>query len=107
MSPWAWLLLAGMVEVAWTQSIKPTDSFTRPVPTLVCFALGATSVYLLTHAMQSLPVGTAYVVFTGMGALGAVGLGIALWGDPLTVARLAGIALIVGGIIVCHLAETA
>ena len=106
MSPWAWLLVAGAVEVAWSQSIRPTDGFTRPVPTLVCFALGVTSVYLLTHAMQTLPVGTSYVVFTGIGALGAVMLGIALSGDPLSSARLAGIALIVLGVVVCRLAET-
>ena len=107
MSPWAWLLLAGTVEVAWSQSIKPTDSFTRPLPTVVCFVLGASSVYLLTRAMQALPVGTSYVVFTGIGALGAVTLGIVLSGDPVSAPRLSGIALIVVGVVVCHLAETA
>lgn len=107
MSPWAWLVLAGIVEVAWSQSIKPTDSFSRPLPTLVCFLLGAGSVYLLTRAMQSLPVGTSYVVFTGIGALGAVTLGIALSGDPVSAPRLSGLALIILGVVVCHLTETA
>lgn len=107
MNPWAWLLLAGIVEVAWSQSIKPTESFTRPLPTLVCFLLGVSSVYLLTRAMQSLPVGTSYVVFTGIGALGAVTLGIMLSGDPVNLPRLAGIALIIAGVVVCRLAEGA
>ncbi len=107
MNPWAWLMLAGTVEVAWSQSIKPTDSFTRPLPTAVCFVLGVSSVYLLTRAMQSLPVGTSYVVFTGIGALGAVTLGVALSGDPMSASRLAGVTLIVVGVIICHLAEAA
>ncbi|WP_341684035.1 SMR family transporter [Nocardia farcinica] len=63
----SWLLLAfaGLVEIAWSQSIKPTENFTRPLPTLLCFALAATAVYLLSLAMRTLPVGTAYAVFTG------------------------------------------
>jgi quaternary ammonium compound-resistance protein SugE len=105
-SPWTWLVLAGVIEVAWSQSIKPTESFTRPMPTLVCFALGATSVYLLTRAMSALPVGTSYVVFTGIGAVGAVLLGIAVSGDPVTLPRFGGLALIIAGVVVCHLAET-
>ena len=105
-SPWAWLVLAGVVEVAWSQSIGPTESFTRPIPTLACFALGATSVYLLTRAMSALPVGASYVVFTGIGAVGAVLLGVAISGDPVTLPRLGGLALIVAGVVVCHLAET-
>jgi quaternary ammonium compound-resistance protein SugE len=105
-SPWTWLVLAGIVEVAWSQSIKPTEGFTRPLATLGCFALAATSVYLLTRAMSDLPVGTSYVVFTGIGAVGAVVLGIVLSGDPVTVTRLGGLGLILAGVIVCHLAET-
>ena len=105
MSPWTWLVLAGLVEVAWSQSIKPTEGFTRPLPTLLCFVLGAGSVFLLTRAMSTLPVGTSYVVFTGIGAVGAVLLGIAISGDPVTLPRLAGLALILSGVVVCHLAE--
>ena len=105
MSAWAWLVLAGLVEVAWSQSIKPTESFSRPLPTLACFLLGATSVYLLTRAMSALPVGTSYVVFTGIGAVGAVSLGVAFSGDPLTFPRIGGLALILTGVVVCHLAE--
>ncbi|MER6347969.1 DMT family transporter [Streptomyces sp. NPDC001595] len=96
----SWLLLvaAGLIEIAWSQSIKPTAGFTRLVPTLVCVALAAVSVYLLSLAMKGLPVGTAYAVFTGIGAVGAIALGIAVHKDPVTVGRLVALGLIVGGV---------
>ncbi|MEU2041063.1 DMT family transporter [Nocardia niwae] len=100
---WVVLAAAGLVEIAWSQSIKPTENFTRIVPTLVCFVLGATAVYLLSRAMQTLPVGTAYAVFTGIGALGAITLGIALHKDPLGVGRLLALALILGGIVLARI----
>jgi quaternary ammonium compound-resistance protein SugE len=100
MSGWAWLLLAGGAEVAFSQSIRPTDGFTRPLPTLLCFVLAALAIYPLTRAMKTIPVGTAYTVFTAIGALGAVGLGIALSGDPANAPRLIGIGLVVAGVIV-------
>jgi quaternary ammonium compound-resistance protein SugE len=100
MSAWAWLLTAGMAEVAWSQSIKPTAGFTKPLPTLVCFVLAVAAVYPLTRAMQHIPVGTAYTVFTGMGTTGAVTLGIVISGDPVSLPRLAGIALVAAGVIV-------
>ena len=99
MSPWAWLLTAAAAEVAWSQSIKPTDGFTRVLPTLLCFVLGIAAVYPLTRAMQGIPVGTAYTVFTGIGATGAVVLGIVMYGDPVTTLRLTGITLVVAGVI--------
>lgn len=96
---WVFLLLAGCVEVAWALSIEPTRGFTRPLPTLLCAALGAGAVYLLTFALRTLPIGTAYAVFTGIGAVGTVALGIALGDDPATAGRLVPIALIVAGVI--------
>ena len=99
MNPWAWLLTAAAAEVAWSQSIKPTDGFTRVLPTLLCFVLGVAAVYPLTRAMQGIPVGTAYTVFTGIGATGAVVLGIVVYGDPVTALRLTGITLVVAGMI--------
>ena len=99
---WAILISAGLVEVAWSQSIKPTQNFTRPIPTLLCFALGASSVYLLTLAMATIPTGTAYAVFTGIGAVGAITLGIVVQHDPAGVARLGALALIIGGIVLAH-----
>ncbi|MCC3328423.1 DMT family transporter [Nocardia abscessus] len=99
---WVLLVVAGLVEIVWSQSIKPTENFTRLVPTLVCFVLGATAVYLLSRAMQTLPVGTAYAVFTGIGALGAITLGIVVNRDPLSAGRVLALALILGGIVLAR-----
>ncbi|WP_043625742.1 DMT family transporter [Nonomuraea candida] len=100
---WLILLLAGLVEVAWSQSIKPTQNFTRPLPTLVCLVLMGVAVWLLSRAMNTLPVGTAYAVFTGIGAAGAITLGIVVNDDPVSVGRLAALALIVGGIVLARI----
>ncbi|MET9031258.1 MULTISPECIES: DMT family transporter [Nocardia] len=100
---WVVLAAAGVVEIVWSQSIKPTENFTRLVPTLICFVLGVTAVYLLSRAMQTLPVGTAYAVFTGIGALGAITLGIVVHKDPLGAGRLLALALILGGIVLARI----
>ncbi|SET60543.1 DMT family transporter [Nonomuraea wenchangensis] len=100
---WLVLLLAGLVEVAWSQSIKPTQNFTRPLPTLVSLLLMATAVWLLSRAMNTLPVGTAYAVFTGIGAVGAITLGVVLHDDPVSAGRMAALALIVGGIVLARI----
>ena len=104
---WLFLVAAGLVEVAFALSIEPTKGFTRPLQTALCFVLGAGSIYLLTHALKTLPIGTAYAVFTGIGATGTVVLGIVLAGDPATLGRLVPIALIVVGIIALKLFSTA
>jgi quaternary ammonium compound-resistance protein SugE len=96
---WLTLLAAGVVEVVWSQSIKPTQSFTRPWPTVVCALLGVASVYLLSRAMQTLPVGVSYAVFTGIGAVGAITLGAIVHGDRLAVGRSVALALILGGVV--------
>ena len=101
---WFVLGLAGLVEIAWSQSIKPTQNFTRPGPTVVCALLGVAAVYLLAHAMQTLPVGTAYAVFTGIGAVGAVTLGIVLHHDPLSLLRVLALSLIVAGLVLARVA---
>ncbi|MEV4415159.1 SMR family transporter [Catellatospora sp. NPDC049609] len=99
---WLILLLAGLVEVAWSQSIKPTHNFTRPLPTLICLSLMAVAVWLLSQVMNTLPVGTAYAVFTGIGAVGAITLGVVLNDDPVSVGRIAALCLIVGGIVLAR-----
>ncbi len=104
---WLFLLAAGCVEVAFALSIEPTKGFTRPLQTGLCFVLGAGSIYLLTHALKTLPIGTAYAVFTGIGAVGAVTLGIVIFGDPVTLGRLIPIALIVAGIVALRLFSAA
>ncbi|MGW0732550.1 DMT family transporter [Streptomyces sp. NPDC002851] len=103
---WAVLIAAGLVEVAWSQSIKPTEGFTRPLPTLISLALMTGAVYLLSKSMESLPVGTAYAVFTGIGAVGAIALGIVVHKDPVSVGRIAAVALIVGGVLLARTTES-
>lgn len=100
---WLFSLAAGCVEVAFALSIEPTRGFTRPLQTAVCFVLGAGSIYLLTHALRTLPIGTAYAVFTGIGAVGTIILGMLFFGDPATLRRLLPIALIVVGIVALRL----
>lgn len=100
---WLFLLAAGCVEVAFALSIEPTRGFTRPLQTALCFVLGAGSIYLLTHALKTLPIGTAYAVFTGIGAVGTVILGMLFFGDPVTLRRLLPIAIIVVGIVALRL----
>jgi quaternary ammonium compound-resistance protein SugE len=97
--PWLILIAAGVVEVAWAMSLKPTEGFTRLWPTVVSLVLMCAAVYLLTIAVRSLPIGTAYAVFTGIGAAGTVIVGMAFAGDPVTFARIGPIALIVSGVV--------
>jgi quaternary ammonium compound-resistance protein SugE len=96
---WIILLIAGLFEIGWAIGLKYTHGFTRLVPTLWTVGSMAISVALLGLAMRDLPVGTAYAVWTGIGAVGTVALGIWLFGDPVTVARLGCVALIVAGLI--------
>ena len=95
---WWILLVAGLLEVAWAIGLKYTDGFTRWWPSVGTLAAMALSIVLLALAMRTLPVGTAYAVWTGIGAVGTVVLGIVLFGEPATAVRLACMALIVAGI---------
>lgn len=101
---WTILLLAGLLEVVWAIGLKYTAGFTRPLPTLVTVAAMVASVALLGLAMKSLPVGTAYAVWVGVGAVGTVVLGIVLFGDPVNLVRMVSVALIVAGIVGLKLA---
>jgi quaternary ammonium compound-resistance protein SugE len=96
--PWILLIVAGAFEVGWAIGLKYTEGFSRPLPTLLTVASMIVSLGLLGLALRDLPVGTAYAVWTGVGAVGTAALGIALFGDPATVGRLACIGLIVAGI---------
>ncbi|MDT3680310.1 MAG: quaternary ammonium compound efflux SMR transporter SugE [Burkholderiaceae bacterium] len=96
---WLVLFIAGLFEVAWAIGLKYTEGFTRPWPTAGTVAAMVISVALLGVAMKSLPVGTAYAVWTGIGAVGTVLLGIALFGDPTSPARLVCVGLILAGIV--------
>ncbi|MBV8933897.1 MAG: multidrug efflux SMR transporter [Kutzneria sp.] len=101
--PWLLLVGAGLFEVAWALSLKPTDGFTRLWPTALSMALLLAAVFLLTIAVRTLPIGTAYAVFTGIGAVGTVTVGIVVAGDPPTLNRLGPIALIVSGVVLLRL----
>jgi quaternary ammonium compound-resistance protein SugE len=97
---YAWMLLvvAGLFEVGWAISLKHTDGFTRLWPSAVTLLLMGISFALLSIAMRHLPAGTAYAVWTGIGAVGTALVGIAWLGEPATAARLGSLALIVLGI---------
>ena len=102
----AWLVLvaAGVLEVVWAIGLKYTDGFTRLGPSLVTLVAAAGSFWLLALAIKVLPVGTAYAAWTGIGAVGTAVLGMILFGEPATAARLACIAMIVAGIVGLKLA---
>jgi quaternary ammonium compound-resistance protein SugE len=104
----AWILLAaaGALEIVWSVSMKASEGFTRHHLTAVTFVAAWASFALLGLAMKQLPVGTAYAVWTGIGAVGAAVLGILLFGEPASPGRLACIALIVGGILGLKLLST-
>ena len=97
--PWILLFIAGLLEVGWAIGLKYTEGFTRLWPSVGTLAAMTLSVVLLGLAMRSLPVGTAYAVWTGIGAVGTVILGIVLFAEPATAARLGCVGLIVAGII--------
>ncbi len=97
----AWLVLfaAGLLEIGWATGLKYTEGFTRLVPSILTLTAMAGSIALLGLALKTLPIGTAYAVWTGIGAVGTALLGIALFDEPATAARLASIGLIVSGIV--------
>ena len=96
---WAILIVAGLFEVGWAIGLKYTDGFTRPWPTAATLVAMIGSVVLLALAVRTLPLGTAYAVWTGIGTAGAVLLGIVLFQEPATLARLFFVGLIVAGIV--------
>ena len=96
---WAILFAAGLLEIGWAIGLKYTEGLTRLVPSVLTLISMAASILLLGLALKTLPIGTAYAVWTGIGAVGTAILGIALFGEPATLARLACIGLIVAGIL--------
>ena len=96
---WFYLLIAGVLEVAWAIGLKYTEGFSRLVPSLWTIASMLLSFLFLSLALKTLPVGTAYAVWTGIGAVGVAILGIVLFAEPATAARIGSIGLIVAGIV--------
>ncbi|MGN6112925.1 MAG: quaternary ammonium compound efflux SMR transporter SugE [Luteimonas sp.] len=102
---WLVLVLAGLFEIGWAIGLKYTDGFTKPWPTVATVASMAISLGLLGIAMKSLPVGTAYAVWVGVGAVGTAILGIVLLGEPANAGRMVSLVLIVAGIVGLKLAS--
>jgi quaternary ammonium compound-resistance protein SugE len=96
---WIYLLIAGLLEIVWAIGIKYTAGFTKPIPSILTISAMAASMYLLALAVRSLPIGTAYAVWVGIGATGAAIFGILLLGEPATTLRLLFIAMLLISII--------
>ena len=103
---WIILFVAGLFEVGWAVGLKYTEGFTRPIPTILTVLAIITSMGLLGVAMRNLPLGTAYAIWTGIGAVGAFVVGAVFLGEPLTPLRIAGVALVASGLVVLKLAAS-
>ncbi|KLK91603.1 quaternary ammonium compound efflux SMR transporter SugE [Microvirga vignae] len=103
---WIYLTLAGLFEIGWAIGLKYTDGFSRLIPSVLTAVSMVVSVLLLGLALKTLPVGTGYAVWTGIGTVGTALLGIVLLGEPATALRLACIGLIVAGILGLKFAST-
>ncbi len=95
---WFYLAVAGLLEIAWAVGLKYTDGWTKPGPSAATAAGMVASFYFLSKAIQAIPVGTAYAVWTGIGAVGTAILGVVLFKEPATAARVGCLLLIVAGI---------
>ena len=101
---WAYLFAAGILEIIWATFMKQSEGFTRPTPTTLTFVFMAASIWLLGLAMKQLPLGTAYAIWTGIGAIGAFVVGVAMMGEAVTPLRVGSAALIVLGLVGLRLA---
>lgn len=104
MNAWAILVIAGLMETGWALGLKYSDGFTRPLPSALTVCGALLSFWLLSVAMRSLPVGTAYAVWVGIGAVGTAVAAVQLFGEPVNALRVLGILLILAGIVVLKLA---
>jgi quaternary ammonium compound-resistance protein SugE len=98
-NPWIIVAIAGLMETGWALGLKYSDGFTRLWPSVVTIVLALGSFYLLSVAMKSLPVGTAYAVWVGIGAVGTAIAAVFLFGEPVNAMRVAGVLLILAGIV--------
>ena len=96
---WALLVIAGLLEVCWAIGLKYTDGFTRPLPSVLTVGAIVASMLLLARAAREIPIGTAYAVWVGIGALGAAVLGVVLFREPLGAARIACLVMLVAAIV--------
>lgn len=103
---WIWLAFAGLLEIVWAVAMKQSEGFTRLWPSMLTLVAMVGSVLLLGLAMKTLPLGTAYTVWTGIGAVGAFVVGILFLGEPLTAMRLVAGSLIVGGLVLMKMSSS-
>ncbi|WP_294322500.1 multidrug efflux SMR transporter [uncultured Sphingomonas sp.] len=103
--PWVLLTIAGLLEIVWAYYMKLSDGFLKPWPTLATFVAMFASFGLLSLAMKQLPLGTSYMVWTGIGALGAFIVGIVILGEAVTPLRLVAAAMLLGGLVLMKLAS--
>ena len=103
--PWIALFVAGLFEVVWAYYMKLSEGFTKPVPTTITIIGMVASFELLSYSMKTLPLGTAYTIWTGIGAIGAFVVGIAFLGEQLTTMRVAAAVLIVSGLLLMKLSS--
>jgi quaternary ammonium compound-resistance protein SugE len=96
---WIWLAVAGLLEIVWAVGLKYTEGFTRPLASAVTVAAMIASLYFLALAVRSIPIGTSYAVWTGIGAVGVAIAGMVLFGEPRDLLRIGSILLIVAGIV--------
>lgn len=95
---WLWLMLAGLLEVVWAVGLKYTEGFSRLLPSIITAAAMVASVYFLSLALRTIPIGTGYAVWTGIGAVGVAIFGMVFFGEPTHLLRIGSIVLIVAGI---------
>ncbi|MEP7363644.1 MAG: multidrug efflux SMR transporter [Acidobacteriota bacterium] len=103
--PWIALFVAGLFEVVWAYYMKLSEGFTKPVPTTITIIGMVASFELLSYSMKSLPLGTAYTMWTGIGAIGAFTVGIVFLGEPLNTLRVVAAVLIVSGLLLMKLSS--
>lgn len=96
---WIFLFLAGLFEIGWVVSMKLSDGFTKIIPSICVAAAGGLSLWCLTLAVRTLPLGTAYAVWTGIGAVGAMVAGILLFGESVSMMRILSAGLILAGVV--------
>lgn len=103
---WLILLLAGIFEVVWAYSMKLSEGFTKLPPSIITIVFMILSVVLLAHAMKTLPLGTAYTIWTGIGAIGSFLVGIVVLGEPATAMRMLAAILIISGLVLMKLSSS-
>lgn len=104
---WIYLLIAGLLEIVWAFSMKQSEGFTRLGPSLVTLVAMVASFGLLSLSMKTLPLGTAYTIWTGIGAVGAFAVGVLFLGEPASALRMVAAVLIVSGLVLMKLASPA